>query len=127
MVSPGPAMTRLTRRVPSEGEKRITTSPLAGPCHWVTHRLVKGTRRPKASLFTKRRSPGRMVGSIEPVGTSFQSAIAERKGATIAATIVRGSTHSLANLRQRVSGLAGAAKLADGTAPGCMDAFGAAA
>src|SRR5689334_18377698 len=40
--------------------------------------VVKGTFRSYASLFTNTRSPSRIVGFIEPVGTSFQSASEDR-------------------------------------------------
>src|SRR5690349_4837071 len=94
MVSPGPAMTRLTRRVPSLGEKKTTISPRCGVLHSARRQRVNGTLRSNASLFTKTRSPSRMVGFIEPLGTQFQSAIADFRGKINAATTAAGLSHS---------------------------------
>jgi len=45
-------------------------------------------------LLMKIRSPTRMVGIIDPLGTSFQSATADRNGASTATTITAGKSHS---------------------------------
>src|ERR1051326_7127766 len=53
-------------------------SPRCGLSHSARCTVVNGTLRSYASLFTYTRSPSRIVGFIEPVGTSFQSANDER-------------------------------------------------
>src|SRR5687768_15668240 len=70
---------RLTRRRPSAGDQKTIMSRRFGSAHVINLWVVKGTFRSYASLSTKIRSPSRMVGFIEPVGTSFQSATADRK------------------------------------------------
>src|SRR5579871_1879788 len=94
MRSPGTATTRFTRRIPFAGDGNTMMSPRFGSAHFARSHVVKGTFRSYASLFTKMRSPTRIVGIIDPLGTSFQSAIAERNGATIAVTNNAGKTHS---------------------------------
>src|SRR6266550_2358511 len=76
------ATTRFTSRVPSTGEKRTTISPRFGSPHFAISIVVNGTLRSYASLLTTTRSPSWIVGFIEPVGTSFQSARADRSELT---------------------------------------------
>src|SRR5436309_2191009 len=57
-------------------------SPRCGSPHFAISIVVNGTLRSYASLLTTTRSPSWMVGFIEPVGTSFQSASAERSELT---------------------------------------------
>src|SRR6187551_3203707 len=95
MVSPGTATTRFTSRTPSCGEKKTTISPRDGLSHSPRRWRVKGTLRSYASLFTNTKSPSRIVGFIEPVGTQFQSATADFKGKTMMAANPRGLSHSL--------------------------------
>jgi hypothetical protein len=45
-------------------------------------------------LFTKTNSPSRIDGFIDPLGTQFQSATADFKGATIKKTRTKGRSHS---------------------------------
>src|SRR5687768_2605132 len=85
---------RLTRRSPSAGDQKTMMSPRFGSPHVINLRVVKGTFRSYASLSTKIRSPSRMVGFIEPVGTSFQSATADRKELIRIARTISGLTHS---------------------------------
>src|ERR1044071_3319327 len=79
MRSPGIPTTRFTSRVPPSGEKKTTISPRLGSLHLAMRQVVKGTFKSYASLLTKIRSPSRIVGFMDPVGTSFQSAMEERK------------------------------------------------
>src|SRR5262249_24682134 len=60
------------------GEKSTTMSPRFGSLHFAISIVVNGILRSYANLLTTTRSPSSMVGFIEPVGTSFQSARAER-------------------------------------------------
>jgi hypothetical protein len=55
--------------------------------------------RSYASLLIQIRSPTRIVGRIDPLGTSFQSATTDRNGAMIATTISNGFTHCRQNSR----------------------------
>src|SRR2546428_2164507 len=82
MRSPGTPTTRFTRRVPSTGEKSTTMSPRCGSPHLKSATVVNGIFKSYASLFTTTRSPSSMVGFMEPVGTSFQSASADRNELT---------------------------------------------
>src|SRR4051794_41073369 len=90
-------MTRLTRRVPSLGESNTTISPRDGLPHWKMCSVVNGTFRSYASLFTKMRSPSMMVGFIEPVGTTFQSASDERTEKSTESKRMSGQTCSFQN------------------------------
>src|SRR6185437_14703112 len=51
--------------------------PRLGSAHRATCQVVNGTFRPYASLFTQMRSPSTIVGRIDPLGTTFQSATAD--------------------------------------------------
>src|ERR1043166_528355 len=53
-------------------------SPRWGFAHWARCHVVNGTFRSYANLLTKIRSPSRIVGFMEPEGTSFQSASDDR-------------------------------------------------
>src|SRR5439155_5837424 len=97
-VSPGTATTRLTSRVPSLGESKTTISPRFGFDHSAMWIVVNGTFRSYASLFTKMRSPSMIVGFIEPVGTTFQSAIADRTEKSAISRTNSGRICSLQNL-----------------------------
>src|SRR5687768_13214930 len=98
-VSPARPATRFTSRCPSAGERKTTTSPRFGSAQCPTYQVVNGTRSPYASLFMKMRSPSMMVGFIEPDGTMFQSAMAERNVPRIAAMIANGTTWVRTNWR----------------------------
>src|SRR5215831_19430862 len=54
------------------------------------------------------RSPSRMVGFIDPVGTSFQSATADRTANSTTRTTSRGRTHSRQTFRASETGFSGA-------------------
>src|SRR5262245_20906521 len=69
-------------------------SPRFGSAQVASRHVVKGTLRSNASLFTNTRSPSRIVGFMEPVGTSFQSAMAERKAHTTSKQVSIGLAHS---------------------------------
>src|SRR5687768_2153464 len=92
---------RLTRRRPSAGDQKTIMSPRFGSAHVINLRVVKGTFRSYASLSTKIRSPSRMVGFIEPVGTSFQSATADRKEPIRIARTISGLIQSFQIAAQR--------------------------
>src|ERR1017187_2959106 len=94
MRSPGTATTRFTSRIPSAGDGNTTMSPRCGSAHLAICQVVNGTLRSYASLLMKIRSPTKMVGIIEPLGTSFQSATADRNGARIATATTAGKIHS---------------------------------
>src|ERR1017187_2810013 len=94
MRSPGTATTRFTSRIPSAGDGNTMISPRCGSAHLATCQVVNGTLRSYASLLIKIRSPTKMVGIIEPLGTSFQSATADRNGARIATATIAGKIHS---------------------------------
>ncbi len=98
-------------RTSSAGEKKTTTSPRRGPDHSITRQSVNGTLRPYASLFTKMRSPCRMVGCMEPVGTSFQSATADRNDPTTIRMTRNGLPISRQNFNTRAFNLAAVIRL----------------
>src|ERR1017187_9900312 len=94
MRSPGMATTRFTSRIPSAGDGNTMMSPRCGSAHLAICQVVNGTLRSYASLLIKIRSPSRIVGIMDPVGTSFQSATADRNGARIVTTTRAGRIHS---------------------------------
>src|ERR1035441_8526683 len=125
MRSPGTATTRFTSRIPSAGDGNTMMSPRCGSAHLAICQVVNGTLRSYASLLIKIRSPTKMVGIIEPLGTSFQSATADRNGARIATATKAGKIHSRQKARsccfmgdwtRRTGGLFNEPKLHDGRA-----------
>src|SRR5688500_6080764 len=91
-------------------------SPRAGVPSFMSEIDVNGTRRSYASLFTKIRSPSWMVGSIDPDGTSYQSASDERALNTTSAMSPNVQTYSQTALtfplKVEASSLTGAEALA---------------
>ena len=113
IVSPGMPTIRLTSRRPSSGDGKMTTSPRSGSLRQDNRQPTNGTRQSKAVLSMKIRSPSRIVGRMDGVGTSFQSATADRKLLSNTTASRIGLPHSCQSVLKRplgrsdMSGLSG--------------------
>ena len=68
----------ITRRSPALSYSNTTRAPRAGSARCINDTCVNGNRTSYDALSTTIRSPIRIVGCIDPVGTTFQSATALR-------------------------------------------------